>query len=317
MPEIDEKSTATQEMVKDLEIQSKDAAEIEKTTAVEEAASKKIYTAVMVIKTDCETILGEAMPALNKALAALDTLKKADIDEMKAYAKPPDDLVLVLDGVGLLLGKNKGWDNAKIMMSNPNAFISELVNYDKTKITDKMHKAIKKFTNDDRFDPEKIAKKSGAGKSLCSFVCAMDKYTEVSKIVAPKKLALAQAEKELEVAQNDLKGKQAALQLVRNKIHALQNNYKMSQQTLEELNKQKETTELQLGRAEKLVNGLADEAVRWGESIVILETELINMMGNVVLGAGFISYVGTFTQEYRNDMMKSWMKYMSENNMPY
>lgn len=86
MPEIEEKSIATQEMVKDLEIQSKDAAEIEKTTAVEEAASKKIYTSVMAIKTDCEGILAEAMPALQKALAALDTLQKKDIDEMKAYA---------------------------------------------------------------------------------------------------------------------------------------------------------------------------------------------------------------------------------------
>jgi len=100
-------------MVVDLEVQSKDAAEIEKTTAVEETASKKIYTSVMVIKTDCEGILSEAMPALNKALAALDTLKKSDIDEMKAYAKPPDDLVLVLDGVALLLGNKPGWDSAK------------------------------------------------------------------------------------------------------------------------------------------------------------------------------------------------------------
>jgi len=41
-------------MVEDLEIQSKDAAEIEKTTAVEEAASKKIYNEVMAIKSDCE-----------------------------------------------------------------------------------------------------------------------------------------------------------------------------------------------------------------------------------------------------------------------
>jgi len=236
---------------------------------------------------------------------------------MKAYAQPPVDLVLVLDGVGLLLGKKSGWDEAKKMMSNPNAFIAELQAYDKDKITDGLHKKIKKFTNDPRFKPELIEKKSGAGKSLCMFVCAMDKYTEVSKIVAPKKLALAQAEKELEVAQNDLKGKQAALQLVRNKIHALQNNYKMSQQTLEDLNKQKETTEIQLGRAEKLVNGLADEAVRWGESIVILEKELENLMGNTVLAAGFISYVGTFTQEYRQGLLKKWMEKMTEMGIPF
>lgn len=175
----------------------------------------------MLIKNDCESILAEAMPALQKALAALDTLQKKDIDEMKSYAKPPDDLVLVLDGIALLLGEKPGWDSTKAMMSNPNAFIARLQSYDKEKITDGLHKKIKKFTNNPIFKPELIKKKSSAGESLCMFVCAMDKYTEVSKIVAPKKVALAEAEKELEVAQNDLKGKQAALQLVRNKIHAL------------------------------------------------------------------------------------------------
>jgi len=43
------------------------------------------------------------MPALKKALAALDTLNKADIGEMKNYATPPEDLVLVMDGVCTLL----------------------------------------------------------------------------------------------------------------------------------------------------------------------------------------------------------------------
>jgi hypothetical protein len=38
------------------------------------------------IKNDCEKVLAEAMPALKKALAALDTLNKADIGEMKNYA---------------------------------------------------------------------------------------------------------------------------------------------------------------------------------------------------------------------------------------
>jgi dynein heavy chain len=106
-------------MVKDLEIQSKDAAEIEKTTAVEEAASKKIYNEVMAIKSDCEQILSEAMPALNKAIAALDTLNKNDIVEMKAYTVPPEDLVLVMDAVCTLLGEKVGWDSAKKMMNNP------------------------------------------------------------------------------------------------------------------------------------------------------------------------------------------------------
>lgn len=126
MPVIDEKTKATQAMVIDLEAQTADAAEIEKTTAIEEAAAKKIFTDVSAIKSDCEAVLSEAMPALKKALAALDTLNKSDIGEMKNYANPPEDLVLVMDAVCTLLDKKTGWAEAKQLMNNPAQFIESL-----------------------------------------------------------------------------------------------------------------------------------------------------------------------------------------------
>jgi len=50
-----------------------------------------------------------------------------------------------------------------------------------------------------------------------------------------------------------------------------------------------------LVRAEKLVNGLHDESIRWSQSIADLEKQLTNLTGNMLLSAGYISYVGTFT----------------------
>lgn len=317
MPEIAEKTKATQEMVVDLEVQTKDAAEIEKTTAVEEAAAKAIFNEVSGIKSDCEKVLSEAMPALNKALAALDTLNKADIGEMKNYAQPPEDLVLVMDAVSILLGKKTGWDEAKKMMANPGEFITTLQKYDKDNIKESILKKLKKYVNDPKFVPDLIAKKSVAGKSICMWCCAMDKYAEVKKVVEPKEIKLAEAMKQLEAANSDLKGKQQKLQAVRNKINQLQFNYKQSQQTLEDLNTAKNTTEIQLGRAEKLVNGLHDESLRWAQAIKVLEKQLVNLVGNVLLGAGYISYVGTFTQNYRVRLLKSWMKHLTENNIPF
>jgi len=211
MPVIDQKSKDTQEMVVDLEKQTEDAAEIEKTTAVEEAAAKKIFDDVSGIKSDCEKVLSEAMPALKKALAALDTLKKEDIGEMKNYAKPPEDLVMVMDSVCTLLDKKTGWDEAKKLMNNPAEFIKILQSYDKDKIPPKLHKKLKKFTENPSFEPELIAKKSVAGKSICMWACAMDKYAEVKKVVEPKEAKLKQAQAELDIANADLKGKQARL----------------------------------------------------------------------------------------------------------
>lgn len=207
MPVIEEKTKATQDMVVDLEKQTEGAAEIEKTTAVEEAAAKKIFMEVSGIKEDCEKVLSEAMPALKKALAALDTLNKGDIGEMKNYATPPEDLVLVMDAVCVLLSRPTGWPEAKSLMSNPGQFIETLQKYDKDKIPKAVLKKLKRYVEDPKFEPDLIAKKSVAGKSICMFVLAMDKYAEVKKIVEPKEAKLAESMKLLDVANKDLKEK--------------------------------------------------------------------------------------------------------------
>jgi len=42
------------------------------------------------------------MPAYNKAIASLDTLKAGDISEVKMYGKPKDEIILVFNAVCLL-----------------------------------------------------------------------------------------------------------------------------------------------------------------------------------------------------------------------
>lgn len=77
----------------------------------------KLFNEVMLIKTDCQGELDKAMPIYREALAALDTLNKNDIIEMKSYPKPPDDLVLVISAVCLLLDVKENWDEGKKLMN--------------------------------------------------------------------------------------------------------------------------------------------------------------------------------------------------------
>lgn len=46
--------------------------------------------------------LDEAMPALNEAIRALDSLNKKDISEMKSYGKPPVKVEMVMEAVMIL-----------------------------------------------------------------------------------------------------------------------------------------------------------------------------------------------------------------------
>jgi dynein heavy chain, axonemal len=316
-PEIDKKEEETQALVVDLEVRQKEAAEQEKVTAGEEAESRKLFAAVAAIKSECEAELEVAMPVYREAVGALDTLDRGDITEMKAYANPAEEIVLVISAVCLLLGKPETWDEGKKLMNNPADFLSKLKLYPKDSIKERLLTKLKKYTQDARFDPKSIAKKSKAAMSLCMWARAIDNYAGVMKVIRPKQAALAEAEAELGVAQETLRGKQAALQKVRDEIHRLQSNYQASQRTLEDLTKQKETIEVQLGRAEKLVVGLADEAQRWRETVKVLEVDLVNLVGNILLAAGYISYVGPFTAQYRASLLKRWMEFARAKRLPF
>jgi dynein heavy chain len=64
--------------------------------------------------------------------------------------------------------------------------------------------------------------------------------------------------------------------------------------------------EARMKRAEKLVVLLADEAVRWKDTVESLDIEIEQLVGNVFLSCACISYFGAFTGVYRKRMTESW-----------
>ena len=54
-------------------------------------------------KASCEADLAEAIPALNAAISALNSLTKGDITEMKGMKNPPKLVKLVMEGVCIML----------------------------------------------------------------------------------------------------------------------------------------------------------------------------------------------------------------------
>lgn len=143
-------------MVIVLQEKDKVAKEKEKITSVEAAEAGVLFKKVKDIKDDCDAELSVAMPALEKAIKALDTLKESDIGEMKGYVTPPPALVLVMDAVALLLGHAPGWKEAVKVMAKPKDFIAGLKAYNKDNIKESVLKKLKKFVNNPEFDPELI-----------------------------------------------------------------------------------------------------------------------------------------------------------------
>ncbi len=72
-----------------------------------------------------------------------------------------------------------------------------------------------------------------------------------------------------------------------------------------------------MARAEKLLSGLGNESVRWNINVGELQEDFKNLVGNILLSAAFISYLGPFTAEYRQTLSDLWKdKCINEMQIP-
>lgn len=70
-------------------MESEEADKVKEVVSQEEAVASAEAAKVKAIKDDCEADLAEAIPMLESALKALDTLTKNDITEVKGMKSPP------------------------------------------------------------------------------------------------------------------------------------------------------------------------------------------------------------------------------------
>jgi len=61
---------------------------------------------------------------------------------------------------------------------------------------------------------------------------------------------------------------------------------------------------------------LASEAERWKINAGKLEEDLRNLVGNIVLAAASIAYLGPFTYQYRKEMLSKWILKCKELDIP-
>ena len=314
-PKIDAAKVETAELLVKV---SKDQADADAKQAVVEkevADANVVATEVQAQKDDVEADLAEALPALASAVKALDSLDKKSIGEVKGFAKPPAMVQYTLEAVCILMGVKETWDESKKLM-NDAKFLDNLVNYDKDNIAPKIIKKLKKFMDNPDFTPEKVERVSTAAKCFCMWVRAMYVYDKVAKTVEPKKVALAEAEAKLKGVMDELNVKRDTLRAVLEKVAELKALLQSTEAKKKELEDQAAKTVTQLKRAEQLLGGLSGEKGRWIESADKLSIARVNLVGNIILCAGALAYLGPFTSEYRKDIGEEWVDVCKAKNIP-
>ncbi|KAJ8736094.1 hypothetical protein PYW08_006750 [Mythimna loreyi] len=283
--------------------------EEEKVAVIAEEVSKK--------QKDCEEDLIKAEPALVAAQEALNTLNKANLTELKSFGSPPGAVTNVTAAVMVLMApngkipKDRSWKAAKVVMAKVDVFLESLINYDKENIHPDVIKAIQPYLKDAEFEPEFIRSKSGAAAGLCAWVINIIKFYEVFCDVEPKRKALQAANAELAAATEKLRSIKCQVAALEEKLAALTADFEKATAEKMKCQKEADATNATIQLANRLVNGLASENVRWAEAVSDLVQQGTTMPGDVLLVCAFISYVGCFTKQFRLDLMhKNWLVFL-------
>ncbi|XP_065644391.1 dynein axonemal heavy chain 2 isoform X2 [Hydra vulgaris] len=296
--------------------QKREADEQQKSVSVRSEKIAEEEMKCRVIAEAAQLELDEAIPALQEAIKALESLNKKDMTEIKSYAKPPPLVEKVLEAVMILKGYEPTWAESKRQLGDSN-FINKLINFDKDNMSDRVLKKIGTYCNQADFHPDVVGRVSSAAKSLCMWVRAMEVYGRIYRVVEPKKIRLANATAQLDEKQKSLADAKNKLKEVTDKIEELKNDYDKRLSQKEELSCKAKVLELKLDRAAKLVSGLGSERERWEETVSTLEENISYLVGDCLLAAAFLSYAGPFLSNYRDYLVKqTWLVLIRKLKIP-
>ncbi|XP_075385072.1 dynein axonemal heavy chain 7 [Tenrec ecaudatus] len=330
-PQLKVASKEVDEMMVIIERESVEVAKTEKIVKADETVANEQAMASKAIKDECDADLAGALPILESALSALDTLTAQDITVVKSMKSPPAGVKLVMEAICILKGikadkipdpSGSGkkiedfWGPAKRLLGDIR-FLQSLHEYDKDNIPAAYMNIIRKnYIPNPDFVPEKIRNASTAAEGLCKWVIAMDSYDKVAKIVAPKKIKLAAAEGELKIAMDGLRKKQAVLHEVQAKLAKLQDTLELNKQKKADLENQVDLCSKKLERAEQLIGGLGGEKTRWSQTALELGELYINLTGDILISSGVVAYLGAFTSNYRQHQTKDWTSLCKGRDIP-
>nr|XP_010946997.1 dynein axonemal heavy chain 7 isoform X1 [Camelus bactrianus]XP_045367940.1 dynein axonemal heavy chain 7 isoform X1 [Camelus bactrianus] len=330
-PQLKVASKEVDEMMVIIEKESVEVAKTEKIVKADETIANEQAMAAKAIKDECDADLAGALPVLESALAALDTLTAQDITVVKSMKSPPAGVKLVMEAICILKGIKADkipdptgsgkkiedfWGPAKRLLGDIR-FLQSLHEYDKDNIPSAYMNIIRKhYIPNPDFVPEKIRNASTAAEGLCKWVIAMDSYDKVAKIVAPKKIKLAAAEGELKIAMDGLRKKQSALREVQDKLDKLQDTLELNKQKKADLENQVDLCSKKLERAEQLIGGLGGEKTRWSHTALELGQLYVNLTGDILISSGVVAYLGAFTSNYRQNQTKEWTNLCKGRDIP-
>jgi len=293
-----------QQMVADQNVAEKRKEEAEKMSESVQKQQARINER----KEEAQRDLDEAEPALRAAQASVQGIKKRDLDEIKALARPPDNVRLTLECVAIMLGEKKvEWQYVRKLLAK-SEFIPSILNFNANSLSPKQTKIVREKYLDGNPDlsVEKVRKSSIACGPLYSWAESMVKYSTVYNRIQPLRDEVEQLEKDSSEAKEKFENVTAEVVSLETSIAQYKGDYATLIRDVEALKIEMQSVSTKVDRAESLLKSLGHESERWEKSAEGFQSILRSLVGDSLVLAAFLTYSGFFDFKNRLVMMEKW-----------
>jgi dynein heavy chain len=330
-PQLKRKAKETDELITVISLESEEAEKVRAKVAVEEAIANEKASKASSIRDNCQAKVDEAQPKLDEAKEAAEKLDINALREIRVLGNPPEKVKTVIEACCCLLGGQfkpalkrdpatgktfyPYWEHAqKTLMTND--FQNILLSFSVDNATDQQIQDVQKYIKNKMFDPKTIGATSKALVGIVKFVIASEQFYQLNKIVKPLKADQAAAEEEYAIAMAELKIKMDELAEVDRQLNEKKAKLEKTKSEKQDLEDKVADTDAKLKRAVKLIDGLGGERTRYVSESQRLAHEFGHVIGDVVLSAAAVAYLGPFQNKYRAQIIPEWVQMCKAVDIP-
>lgn len=330
-PRLAETSRQTELLMIQIEEETIDVEWTKEKIASDQGLANRAAALAQQLRDECTKELAEAVPAMESAIKALDTLVPEDIVFLRSLKNPPIGIKMVLESVAILLDfhpdrrsdpvtgymMNDYWAGAlRMLYSSEVKLLESLKVYEKDRVNPVNMRLVRecylKFTD---FDPLALRSTSIACESLAKWVKALDIYDRVINVIKPKKQKLIDSEKELATLLERVYNKRNELQAITDRLQGLSDNFASISKEKKELEENIMFAQQKVERAVTLLDGLEVEKERWKLVTEGLKKSEETLIGDSIIAAAFIVYASGMSATNRAECVENWRTFLKTKHL--
>lgn len=317
--ELEKKNQEARNMLKKM-VTDQNEAERKREASIEiqhalEIQEKEISERQSVVYKDLE----RAEPAVREAQKSVSNIKKQHLTELRSMINPPEPVKLALESVCVLLGHKAGtWKEIQSYVRRDD-FISSIVNFDsETQMDEQLRTKMERdYLSLSQYNFDAVNRASKACGPLLQWVVAQVDYSSILERVGPLRDEVVELEDKAKETKAQAQAISDMIEELEKSIERYKDEYAALITETQSIKGEMTTVEDKVNRSVKLVDSLSTEKSRWSASVKEFEKKQECLAGNCLISSAFISYAGSFDQQVRQHLRRTWELHLESSGIPF